>query len=420
MPKFGLLHPYSTYNPLIDYDELEEESYDVQPPTSEGDDIDFLTAEGIKIYEHHRIILDPGQEITRVDVFLANRIKNISRSRVKNATLAGFVKVNDKVVKANYKLKPYDEVTVILPYPPAPDLKPEAIPLDVAYEDEVMLIINKPAGLVCHPGSGNYNGTLINALLYYFEQKSETLTPSGDPIRPGLVHRIDKDTTGLLAIAKTEHAYSLLSKQFYERTTDRLYYALVWGNPKHDKGTVIGSIGRHPNDRKKFAVYEDGSMGKHAVTHYEVLHRFGVCALVRCKLETGRTHQIRVHMKYIGHTLFGDVTYGGQNILRGKPSKAFQRFIQDCLNHMPRQALHAKTLGFVHPETQERVFFNSLLPPDFSNLLMRLGAFLHAPLPESLIAELTLGTPTYIHPDTSATAMITEDNIAPLASEIIL
>ncbi|MCS6905476.1 MAG: RluA family pseudouridine synthase [Bacteroidia bacterium] len=331
--------------------------------------------EHINIYEHYRLTVDPGQTLTRVDIFLANRLKHITRSRIKNATLAGFVKVNNQPVKASYKVKPYDEISIILPYPPAPDLQPEDIPLNIIYEDEYIIVINKQAGLVCHPGCGNFKGTLINALLYHFKYRSNSQLVEPTSIRPGLVHRIDKDTTGILVIAKTELAYTYLAKQFYERTTHRYYYALVWGNVKQDKGTIIGHISRSPSDRKKFIVIEDGSTGKPAVTHYQVLQRFGICTLVRCKLETGRTHQIRVHFKYLGHTLFGDTFYGGNRILKSKPSKSYQRFITECLNLLPRQALHAKTLSFIHPITKKWMHFDSDLPQDFMNILTKMAEF---------------------------------------------
>lgn len=349
------------------------------------EDFGLDETDNIRIYEHHRIRVDPGQEAARIDMFLTNRLRHISRSRIKNAALAGFIRVNSEKVKASYKVRPLDEVSVIMPYPPAPDLIAEDIPLDVVYEDDHIMIINKEAGIVCHPGSGNYRGTLINALMYYF--KEAVKLPKDDPysVRPGLVHRIDKDTSGLLAIAKTEPAYNKLASQFFERKTDRNYYALVWGNIKEDYGKIVGNIGRCTNDRKKFRVYEDGGVGKHAVTHFQVMQRFGVCTLVRCKLETGRTHQIRVHFKYLGHTLFADRFYGGHRLLRGKPSKAFQRFIQECLEIMPRQALHAKTLGFAHPITGEKMFFEQELPDDFKNLLLRMSRFMKIePLPELL------------------------------------
>jgi 23S rRNA pseudouridine1911/1915/1917 synthase len=344
--------------------------------------------ENIRIYEHNRIKVDPGQEPERVDIFLARKIRNLSRSRIKNAAEVGFIRVNGEIVKVSQKVKPYDEITIIMPYPPAPDLQPENIPLDILYEDDHLILINKQAGLVCHPGCGNYSGTLINALLYHFNRGLEggnslAITPGGDPIRPGLVHRIDKDTTGILCIAKTESAYTHLARQFFERTTDRNYYALVWGDVKQDSGTIVGHIGRSVQDRKRFMVFEDGSMGKHAITHYQVLQRFGVATLVKCKLETGRTHQIRVHFKYLGHTLFGDSFYGGNRILRGKPSKAFQRFIHGCFETMPRQALHARTLGFTHPATQERMHFSSPLPRDFHELILKMCTFMNTePLEE--------------------------------------
>jgi 23S rRNA pseudouridine1911/1915/1917 synthase len=343
----------------------------------------------INIYEHYRLNVDPGQALTRVDVFLANRLKHITRSRIKNATLAGFVKVNEQAVKSSYKIRPYDQVSIVLPYPPAPDLQPEDIPLNIIYEDNDIIIINKQPGLVCHPGCGNFKGTLINALLYHFKFRSNTQLTDASGIRPGLVHRIDKDTTGILAVAKNEHAYNFLAKQFHDRTTERNYFALVWGDIKADKGTIVGNISRSPSDRKKFIVIEDGSSGKHAVTHYQVIQRFGICTLVKCKLETGRTHQIRVHFKHLGHTLFGDPFYGGNRILKSKPSKSYQRFITECLNLMPRQALHAKTLGFIHPSTGQWAYFDSLLPEDFMNILDKFAAFtkvnlvpeIHAPSP---------------------------------------
>lgn len=372
---------------------LGENGLDALPADYEGDEYFFDDAGQVRIYEHHRLKVDPGQFSVRVDVFLSARMKHISRSRIKNATLAGFVRVNHAPVKASYKIRPYDEVTIVLPYPPAPDLQPENIPLEILFEDRDLIIINKQQGLVCHPGCGNYRGTLINALLYHFQYETTSTLPGNDPIRPGLVHRIDKDTTGVLAIAKNETAYTGLAKQFFERTTDRYYYALVWGNIRQDRGTIVGNIGRSANDRKKFVVYEDGSMGKHAVTHYEVIQRFGVCTLVRCKLETGRTHQIRVHFKYIGHTLFGDAFYGGNRILRGRPSRSFQRFMQECLIEMPRQALHAKTLSFVHPCSGERLFFESPLPADFQRLIERISEFMRIPLAPHLVKTPPLSVP---------------------------
>jgi len=369
-------------------DESEDELLD--GPAFEPEDDEGFTAlteadaeaagvrpDGLTIYEHHRIRVDPGQVITRVDLFLANRLRNFSRSRIKLAADLGYLRINGKEVKVSYKVKPYDEVSIIMPYPPSPDLMPEDLPLDIVYEDDVLMIVNKPAGMVCHPGAGNYRGTLINALLFHFQNKLQLPEDERAKYRPGLVHRIDKDTTGLLVIAKTEQAFNSLARQFFERKTHRLYYALVWGDLAQDQGTIVGHIGRSPYDRKRFQVYEDGSMGKHAVTHYKVVQRFGVATLVQCKLETGRTHQIRVHFKYLGHTLFGDVFYGGHRILRGKPSKSYLRLIEECLYALPRQALHAKTLGLVHPATGEKMYFNSELPDDFKTVLLKFAEFMN-------------------------------------------
>lgn len=343
----------------------------------------FLDGDEIRLHEHHRLLVDGGQEPLRMDVFLANRLKNISRSRIKNAALAGLVSVNDKPEqKVSYKVRPLDEISIALPYPPAPALEPENIPLDVVYEDGHLLVINKPAGMVCHPGVGNYDGTLVNALLYHLQQQKEAGLV-GEETRPGLVHRIDKDTSGLLVVAKSELAYHHLARQFFTHTTDRLYYAVVWGNVAADKGTIRGNIARSPLDRKRFVVTDDPSEGKHAVTHYTVLQRFGFATLVQCKLETGRTHQIRVHFKHMGHTLFSDTFYGGHRMLHARPSGVYHRFIQTALAQLPRQALHAKTLGFTHPETEQRMFFNSTLPPDIAGLLVLMAQFTKQdPIPE--------------------------------------
>ena len=356
-------------------------------PTDEFDENDenrrlIKEYEESGFFEHHRLRVDPGQRLMRLDVYLSTHIKNTSRTRIKNACSLGYIKVNGVSAKASYKIKPYDEISIVLPYPPAPELIPEDIPLDIVYEDNSFLIVNKPAGMVCHPGCGNYKGTLINALLFHFQKQknNEAIHLTHEGLRPGLIHRIDKDTTGLLVIAKNEKAYNFISKQFFERTTKRNYYALVWGNLKNDKGTITGNIGRSLRNRKQFMVYEDGSLGKYAVTHYEVIQRYGVVTLVKCKLETGRTHQIRVHFKYIGHTLFGDYFYGGHRTLKGKPSKGFANLIHDCLTIMNRQALHAKTLGFVHPENHQEVFFDSELPDDFKEVLYRFSKFMNVPL----------------------------------------
>jgi 23S rRNA pseudouridine1911/1915/1917 synthase len=338
----------------------------------------------LQIYEHNRVQVSPGQRDLRVDAFLANNMSKLSRSQIKQAGQDGLIKVNEQVVKPSYKVKPYDEVSVVVPYPEELSLAPEAIPLDIVHEDEDLLVINKPAGMVVHPGNGNSSGTLINALLHHLGEQGEQLRENSPyPLRPGLVHRIDKDTTGLLVVAKHEYAYNYLARQFYERSTDRRYYALVWGNILEDEGTIVGHIGRSVSNRKRFRVYENGNMGKHAVTRYEVLQRFGVATLVRCKLETGRTHQIRVHFKYRGNTLFNDRFYGGGRILRGKTSRAFKQFINDCFTLMPRQALHAKTLGFRHPRSEAVVHFNSEIPADFREVLRRFVEFFRVtPLPE--------------------------------------
>jgi len=346
-------------------------------------DYDLGEDEDIRLYEHHRLVVDPGQELMRLDLFLGERLKAVSRSRLKSAALAGFIRVNEKPQKVSYKVKPQDEITVILPYPPENTLDPEPLDLDIRYEDDDLLIVNKPAGLVVHPGAGNFNGTLVNGLLWHFRHNLDLPEVQRNSMRPGLVHRIDKDTSGLLVVAKHEESYNFLSQQFFDRTTRRRYYALVWGDVQQDAGTIVGNIGRSPRDRKHYMVFENGEEGRHAVTHYEVIQRFGVCTLVRCKLETGRTHQIRVHMKYLGHTLFNDSFYGGHKILRGKPSRAFQRFMHHCMQLLPRQALHARTLGFQHPGTQQEVDFDAELPEDFRLCLLRMARFFSLdPLPE--------------------------------------
>mgnify|MGYP005843580303 CR=1 FL=1 len=377
--------PSAAFEPEAIFDD-DEDAFNYRAGGPDSDDSEdehfFDETEGIRIYEHHRLRVDPGQEPIRVDLFLSYRIKHLTRSRIKNACLAGFIRVNNEVIdKTGVKIKPFDEVSITLPFPPSPELAPEYIPLEIVYEDSELVVINKQAGLVCHPGCGNFRGTLINALLYHFNENGGGLAPTRDPIRPGLAHRIDKDTSGLLVVAKNEFSYNSLARQFFERTTDRIYYALVWGNVRQDEGTIVGNIGRSPLDRKHFIVHEDGAMGKHAVTHYQVVARFGVCSLVRCKLETGRTHQIRVHMKHMGHTLFGDRFYGGHRILRGKPSRAYQRFMEDCLAMMQRQALHARTLGFTHPTSGERMNFSCPLPEDFKALIEKLADFMQIEMP---------------------------------------
>ncbi len=318
-----------------------------------------------ELFEHHRFVSPKGQSLLRVDKFLMQLIENATRNKIQKAAEDGNIWVNDIPVKSNYRVKPFDVVRVMLTHPPFENhIIPENIPLDIVYEDDALLVINKPAGLVVHPGHGNYTGTLVNALAYHFDN-----LPMNSSERPGLVHRIDKNTTGLLVIAKTEAAMTHLAKQFEDKSTEREYIALVWGNVKEDEGTIIGNIARHPKDRMQMAVFPEGDHGKHAVTHYKVLERFGYVTLVSCQLETGRTHQIRVHMKYIGHTLFNDARYGGDLILKGTTFTKYKQFIDNCFKTLPRQALHAKTLGFEHPVTKEYMRFDTELPQDMQECI---------------------------------------------------
>ncbi|MDP4686150.1 MAG: RluA family pseudouridine synthase [Salibacteraceae bacterium] len=321
-----------------------------------------------EIFEHHKLIADSGQSPLRVDKFLIDKIPNISRSKLAVAAKNGNILVNGEVVKQNYKVKPHDEISLVYAHPKRElELIPQDIPLNILYEDDYVTVVNKPSNMVVHPGHGNYSGTLVNALIFHYGQLPKN--PTSEEAFPGLVHRIDKDTTGLLVIAKTEDALNKLAAQFYNRTIDRHYYAIVWGDVAEDKGTVTGNIARSNNDRKQMAVFEDETIGKHAVTHYEVLERLGYVTLVKCKLDTGRTHQIRVHMKYIGHPLFGDVRYGGNRIIKGTTFTKYRQFIDNCFNILPRQALHAKSLGFIHPATGEYVYFESELPSDMVEVL---------------------------------------------------
>ncbi|WP_346857115.1 RluA family pseudouridine synthase [uncultured Draconibacterium sp.] len=322
--------------------------------------------EGV-LYEHFKFTVDVGQSSLRIDKFLSNRMENASRSRLQAAADAGNILVDGKSVRSNYKVKPNQEIVIVMDYPRR-ELKiiAEDIPLNIVYEDDDLMVINKPPGLVVHPGHGNYSGTLVNALAWYF--KDLPLFNSQDP-RPGLVHRIDKDTSGLMVVAKTEQAKNKLALQFFEKTTERRYQALVWGSVKEDEGTVTGNVGRSLKNRQVFTVFPDGDYGKHAVTHYKVLRRIGYVTLVECRLETGRTHQIRVHMKHINHTLFNDSNYGGDQILRGTTFSKYKQFVQNCFTILPRQALHAKTLGFTHPTTGEKMLFNSELPEDMATAI---------------------------------------------------
>jgi 23S rRNA pseudouridine1911/1915/1917 synthase len=318
-----------------------------------------------ELYEHFRFEAGKGQQPLRVDKFLMNLVENATRNKIQKAAEAGNIYVNDVPVKSNHKVKSCDIVRVLLEHPPYEYLlEPENIPLDIVFEDDQLLVVNKPAGLVVHPGHGNYSGTLVNALAYHFEN-----LPLNSSERPGLVHRIDKDTSGLLVIAKTELAMAYLTKQFSEKTSEREYVALVWGNVNEDEGRIEGHIGRHPKDRMQNTVYLDGSEGKPAVTHYKVLERFGYVTLVSCKLETGRTHQIRVHMKHIGHTLFNDARYGGDIILKGTTFTKYKQFIDNCFKILPRQALHARTLGFEHPITKEFMHFEAPIPSDIQECI---------------------------------------------------
>lgn len=322
-----------------------------------------------ELYEHYRFKADPGQEVLRIDKFLMDRMPNTSRNKIQIAAKSGNILVNNKVVKQNYKVKPNDEISIVLPYPVREiELIPENIPLDIVYEDDQVVVVNKPADMVVHPGYGNYRGTLVNALVYHFDNLPEKIDNYYG--RPGLVHRLDKHTTGLLVVAKTEQALTNLAKQFYDRTTERRYWALVWGDIEED-GTVVGNLGRSPKNRKVMTVFPEGDYGKHAVTHYKVLKRFGYVTLVECKLETGRTHQIRVHMKYIGHPLFHDLEYGGDKLLKGMPTAKYKKFIENCFELIPGQALHAKTLGFTHPETGKYVQLESELPEGFKALIQK-------------------------------------------------
>lgn len=338
-----------------------QEEEDVSDFNIEGSDSDDL------LYTQMDITVDKGQEQQRIDKFLSNRLpSNISRTRIQLAADAGNITVNGKAVKSNYKIRPLDFISLFIPKPEeAYSLEPENIPLEIIYEDDAVVVINKQPGLVCHPGIGNHRGTLINALLYHF-QNLPNLTEN---YRPGLVHRLDKDTSGIMVIAKTEYALTHLSKQFFDRTTQRKYLALVWGNVEQDEGTITGNIGRHSSDRMQFEVFPDGDFGRHAVTHYKVVERFHYVTLVECKLETGRTHQIRVHMKHIGHTLFNDARYGGDRILKGTIYSKYKQFIENCFEIFPRQALHAASLGFTHPTTGEFLYFENELPKNFQELL---------------------------------------------------
>ena len=342
------------------------------------DDLDSLNSleneDDGQLYEHFRIVADRGQVPTRVDKFLFEHLQHSSRNRIQKAAEAGFIHVNEQPVKSNYKVRPMDVVTLMMNRPRHDDtIEPEDIPLDIVYEDDQLMVVNKPAGMVVHPGCGNYHGTLVNAIAWHLRN-----LPSYDPNDPevGLVHRIDKDTSGLLVVAKTPEAKSNLGVQFFNKTTHRSYNALVWGNLKDDEGRIEGNIGRDPKDRLRMSVFApDSEIGKPAVTHYRVLERFGYTTWVECILETGRTHQIRAHMKHIGHPMFCDERYGGTEILRGERSSTYRAFIQNCFKLCPRQVLHARTLGFVHPTTRQQMDFTSELPADIAALIAKWRAY---------------------------------------------
>lgn len=326
------------------------------------------------MFEHYRFTIDPGQTLLRIDKYLASRIENTSRTRIQNAADAGNILVNDKPVKPNYRIKPGDLIQIVLPMPPREvELLPENIPLNIVYEDDHVIVVNKEAGMVVHPAYGNYTGTLVNALMWHF--RDLPLFSSGE-LRPGLVHRIDKDTSGILVLAKNELSLNRLSKQFYDRTTDRKYVALVWGVPDPPEGTIEGNVGRSIRDRKIMQVFPDGSMGKIAITHYRVIENFGYVSLVECKLETGRTHQIRVHFSWIKHPLFNDDEYGGDRILKGTTFSKYQQFIRNCFSILPRQALHARSLAFNHPITGKRLSFDSELPADMQAVIEKWRAYI--------------------------------------------
>lgn len=329
-------------------------------PENESDD---------SLFEHHRVVADAGQGLIRLDKFLVDRLEKTSRTRIQSACDNGFVRANGVAVKSSYKVKPKDIITIEMPYPVREiELIPENIPIDILYEDDDLIVINKAAGIVVHPGHGNYTGTLINAVMYHLQQQPRKV--GKEDARPGLVHRLDKLTTGVMVMAKTDYALAHLSKQFFDRTIERRYVAIVWGDVQED-GTIIGNTGRSIQDRKIFTVYPDGSSGKHAVTHYKVLERLGYITLVECKLETGRTHQIRVHMKYIGHTLFGDIEYGGNKVLKGTTFSKYKQFVENCFEILPRQALHARLLEFEHPTTKQWMKFEVPMPQDMADVLER-------------------------------------------------
>ncbi len=335
-----------------------------------------IEGEERELYENYRIEVDKGQSLLRIDKYLLNHIEGTSRNKIQMAAKMDCIKVNDVAVKPNYRVKPGDIIQVFLTTPPQViEIIPQDIPLDIVYEDEDIMVINKPASMVVHPGYGNYTGTLLNALTFHFQKQTNS---QGEQPKPLLVHRIDKDTTGLLLVAKNEYAQSYLAKQFYEHTTERQYIAIAWGDFTEQEGTIEGNLGRSLKDRKIVAVFPNGDYGKPAITHYKVLQRFGYITKIQCRLETGRTHQIRAHMKYIGHSLFGDKTYGGDQILKGTTFSKYKQFVNNCFDILPRQALHAATIGFEHPTTGKRMLFSSPLPEDMQTVLDKWTAYIGA------------------------------------------
>jgi len=327
------------------------------------------------LYEHFAFKVDPGQEPLRIDKFLLHKIENATRTRIQYAIEEGNVLVNGKNTRSNYKVRPADEISVVFPYPKREiELLPENIPLNIVYEDDDLMVVNKVAGMVVHPGVGNFTGTLMNALVHYVGNLPKSTHPSKDPfreLRPGLIHRIDKNTSGLLVIAKNDRAMTKLAKEFHEKKVLRKYIALAWGDFKEDEGTVNAHVGRDQRDRKKMAVYPDGTQGRNAVTHFKVLERFHYVTLLECRLETGRTHQIRVHMQYLKHPLFNDEVYGGNKILRGTATAKYTKFVENCFTLLPRQALHAMSLGFTHPTTGKEMYFESPLPDDMQQVIKK-------------------------------------------------
>lgn len=325
-----------------------------------------ITEENSELFEHHRIVVDPGQDAMRIDKFLFNRIENVSRNKVQQAAKAGNVLVNDKPVKSNYNIRPGDIIAVVMTYPPREvEILSEDIPLTIVYEDNDVIVIDKQAGLVVHPGHGNYTGTMLNALMHYFRETNARVENEFGY----LVHRIDKDTSGLILVAKNEESQTKLAKQFFDHTVERAYRALIWGEPTAESGTITGHIGRSLKDRRVMTVFPDGEYGKEAVSHYSIVKKYGYVSQVECRLETGRTHQIRAHFRYIGHPLFNDERYGGDAILKGTTFTKYKQFVQNCFKIIPRQALHARTLGFVHPTTGKKMSFTSEFPEDMEQVL---------------------------------------------------